>query len=187
MSIHQAGEGVPVPAGTAYRLSDTTVRWPEAALHHALFLSEQGAGENSKSRGPRMRKNSKADTKTQKLRLLQRRELRRSLPHLLADVAALLPKAEAIALTHAASLVPELFRAIASALEGETGLESDYRVAVLGTISDLALMHARAAQKSPLATMPLGSPAEILLWFAAYLEDTLEKRDLRLQDDEGKR
>jgi hypothetical protein len=130
-----------------------------------------------------MKRHTKADSKAQKLRLLQRRELRRSLPHLLVDVAALLPKADAVAHTQAAASVPGLVRSIASALSDASGLESEYRVAVLGTLSDLAVMHARASPKSPLAAMPLESPAEILSWFAVYLEETLEKRDLRLEGD----
>lgn len=122
----------------------------------------------------------KADAKAAKLRLLQRRELRRCLPAIIADVAALIPKESALALAQEASSLPSLVRAIADALEGATGLESDYRVAVLGTLSDLALMHAKSAPKSELAAMPLGTPSEILHWFAVYLEETLEKRDLRL-------
>lgn len=112
---------------------------------------------------------------------MQRRELRRFLPDIIADVAALLPKDAALGLAKAASSLPALVRSIASALEDASGTESDYHIAVLGTLSDLALMHARTAPRSSLAAMPLGTPTEILLWFAFYLEETLEKRDLRLE------
>ncbi len=78
--------------------------------------------------------------------------------------------------------MPGLVRALATLLKGAEGTESKYRVDVLGTLSDLALMQHKSQPKSALSALPLDTPADIVRWFASYLEVTLEKRDLRLVD-----
>jgi hypothetical protein len=115
-------------------------------------------------------------------RLAERRELRKCLPEILADVAALVGKEAATQTTLEASSVPGLVRALAAQLEGADGTESKYRVDVLGTLSDLALMQHKSQPKSTLSALPLDTPADIVRWFASYLEVTLEKRDLLLVD-----
>jgi len=116
-------------------------------------------------------------------RLAERRELRKCLPEILADVAALVGREAATQATLEASSVPGLVRALAALLEGEEGTESQYCVDVLGTLSDLALMQHKIHPKSTLSSLPVETPADIVRWFAAYLEVTLEKADLRLVGD----
>ena len=113
-------------------------------------------------------------------RLAERRELRKCLPEILADVAALVGREAATQATLEASSVLGLMRALAALLEGAQGTESKYRVDVLGTLSDLALMQHKIHPKSALSALPMETPADIVRWFAAYLEVTLEKADLRL-------
>ena len=113
-------------------------------------------------------------------RLTERRELRKCLPEILADVAALVGREAATQATLEASSVLGLMRALAAQLEGADGTESKYRVDVLGTLSDLALMHHKSQPKSALSALPLETPVDIVRWFASYLEVTLEKADLRL-------
>jgi len=125
-------------------------------------------------------KEAKADKARIKRRLAERRELRKCLPEILADVAALVGRQTAMQATLKASSVPGLVRALAALLEGAEGTESKCRVDVLGTLSDLALMHYKSQPRSALSALPLETPADIVRWFAAYLEVTLEKADLRL-------
>ena len=115
-----------------------------------------------------------------KQRLAERRELRKCLPEILADVAALVGKEAATQATLEASSVPGLVRDLATLLEGAEGTESKYRVDVLGTLSDLALMQHKSQPRSVLSALPLETPSDIVRWFASYLEVTLEKADLRL-------
>ena len=76
--------------------------------------------------------------------------------------------------------MPGLVRALAALLEGALGTESKYRVDVLGTLSDLALMQHKSQPRSVLSALPLETPSDIVRWFASYLEVTLEKADLHL-------
>ena len=132
---------------------------------------------------PLTMKDAKAAKVRAAQRLSERRELRNCLPEILADVAALVGKEAATRATLEASSVPGLVRALAGLLEGAEGTESKYRVDVLGTLSDLALMQHKSQPKSALSALPLDTPADIVRWFASYLEVTLEKRDLRLVDE----
>jgi|GEM_PF-2720990 len=106
--------------------------------------------------------------------------MKKRLPEIIAELAALIPREKALSRTVEARTVNGLVRAFALELEGKECTESTYEVTILGTLSDLALMHMREFPRSPLGVLPLDTPSEILRWFAAYLEERLDKPDLRL-------
>lgn len=112
--------------------------------------------------------------------LEEKRKLRDCLPEIVAELAALLPKETALARTREARTVNGLVRAFAKELEGQDGLNTHYAATILGTISDLSLMHDREHPRHPLRALPFETPSDIVRWFAAYLEEKLDKPDLRL-------
>ncbi len=114
--------------------------------------------------------------------LEEKRKLRACLPEIVAELAALLSKETALARTREARTVNGLVRAFATELEGQDGLGTDYAATILGTISDLSLMHDREYPRHPLRALPFETPSDIVKWFAAYLEEKLDKPDLRLVD-----
>jgi hypothetical protein len=118
-----------------------------------------------------------------KRHLAEKRELKKRLPEIVAELGALLPRETAISRAKDARTVNGLVRAFALDLEGRECTESRYEVTILGTLSDLALMHVRESPRSQLRALPLETPSDILRWFAAYLEDRLDKPDLRLLED----
>ena len=117
-----------------------------------------------------------------KQRLVEKRELRKRLPEIIAELSALLPRETALARTLEARTLNGLVRAFARELEGKECTESNYEVTILGTLSDLAQKHARRSSRSSLRTPPLETPSHILSWFAAYLEELLDKPDLRIAE-----
>ncbi len=107
--------------------------------------------------------------------LEEKRRLRACLSSVLVEVTSLLSKEVGIELVSRARTVPELMRRIGHELAKSDGTESRYRFEILGNLSDLAMVCQRENPKSLLSRMPLETPCEILLWFAAYLEDLLDK------------
>ena len=79
---------------------------------------------------PLTSKEAKAAKARTAQRLAERRELRKCLPEILADVAAVVGKGAATQATLEASSMPGLVRALATLLEGADGTESKYRVTV---------------------------------------------------------
>jgi len=65
---------------------------------------------------------------------------------------------------------------VATALEGNSGTEHRGSIILLGAISDLARMRMLRAEHA----LPFETPSDILRWFGAYLERTLDKPDLRM-------
>jgi hypothetical protein len=117
--------------------------------------------------------------------LEEKRKLRACLPEIVAELAALLSKETALARTREARTVNGLVRAFAKELEGQDGLGTNYAATILGTISDLSLMHDREYPRHPLRALPFETPSDIVRWFAAYLEEKLDKPDLRLVETES--
>lgn len=91
-------------------------------------------------------------------------------------MGSLVPREVSLPLAAASTTVGEFVRGIAQALEGEEGTEHRGSVEVLGALSDLARMRMLPTEH----VLPLDTPSDILRWFAAYLERTLDKPSLQM-------
>ena len=119
---------------------------------------------------------SKAARKTRRIAAEEKRHLRSALLGVLGDLGTLVPKDVATEAARASSTVGEYVRSLASASEGTDGTEHQGSVDALGAISDLARLRMTPEE----APLPFETPADILRWFALYLERTLDKPDLRM-------
>jgi hypothetical protein len=119
---------------------------------------------------------SKAARDARRVATEEKRYLRSALLGVLGDLGTLVPKEVATEAARASSTVGEYVRSLASASEGMNGTEHQGSVDALGAISDLARLRMTPEE----SCIPFESPADILRWFALYLERTLDKPDLRM-------
>lgn len=129
-----------------------------------------------KGTDPRAVREAKKEKRARTVAAAERRHLRSELLGVVGDVGSLVPREVSLPLATASTTVVEFVRGIAQALEGEEGTEHRGSVEVLGALSDLARLRMVAAEEA----LPLDTPSDVLRWFAAYLERTLDKPSLRM-------
>ena len=120
--------------------------------------------------------NMKRVDKERKAFAMEKFHLRKNLKSIVIEILALTTKDEAIELVRAAKDIPDIVRKIAYQLRSESCSENPYQISILGALSDLALKRMTPLEKK----LSLETPEQILHWFALYLERVLDKRDLRL-------
>jgi len=129
-----------------------------------------------KGTDPQALREAKKERKARTVAAAEQRHLRSELLGVVGDVGSLVPREVSLPLAAASTTVGEFVRGIALALEGEGGTEHRGSVEVLGALSDLARMRMLPMEHA----FPLDTPSDILRWFAAYLERTLDKPSLRM-------
>jgi len=119
---------------------------------------------------------AKRERKARTVAAAERAHLCSELLGVLGDIGSLVPKEASTCIAASSPTVGAFVRRIANALEGNEGTAHRGSVTVLGALSDLARMRMTVTEQ----TLPFETPSDILRWFAAYLERTLDKPSLRM-------
>ena len=95
---------------------------------------------------------------------------------LLSHVGGVLgDKVQAQELIKASENIVDYVRRVAKEMKNRDGTENEIALSILGMISDIALKRMTPIERKHLS---LDTPIAILTWFAGYIENTMDKKDL---------